>query len=593
MLAFAGWLVGYDGQFQFDHIGDSYIDHNVPYVAFRAGPATLGALTVPVVFLIMWESGYSLPACVLSAGLILLDNAHIIETRLILLDATLIFVIALTILCYVRFYKLRHEPFGFKWWTWLGLTGFFLSCAISTKYVGLFTFLAVGCAVIIDLWNLLDINRRHGAVSIIEWGKHFTARLVALIIAPFFFYLLWFQIHFSIVNRSGPGNNFMTAEFRKTLGNSPIPSIRVEYHDVVTIRHRNTKVFLRSQREKYPPSYDSGYNSSQGQQVTGSSFKDPENQWEILPAMPLPQTYGERYSVKNGDVIQLRHFATDTILMTHKVASPYFPTNQEFTTISHKLAQGERQNDTLFEIRISHGKAGQDLKTFSSKFKLIHFPSGVAMWTHTQHLPDWAFKQAEISGRQNALSQTSQYWYVDDIESLPKDSHRRAPEERVVKYMSFWRKYLEVQQAMLLSNANISDESPNASKPFQWPFLLRGVSFWIKRDARQQIYLLGNPVGWWVASSLLIVFVGIVGADQVSLRRRVDILEDCKSFHSLLAALYLSRTHIMMRAQFGIPLRALGCTIILASSSSSGRRTTCLSGRWGGLYTCTTISPPT
>jgi len=510
-----------------------------------------------------------------------------------LLDATLIFVIALSILCYVRFYKLRHEPFGFKWWTWLGLTGFCLSCAISTKYIGLFTLLAVGCAVIIDLWNLLDINRPDGAVSIIEWGKHFTARLVALIIAPFFFYLLWFQIHFTIVTRSGPGNKFMTAEFRETLGNSPIPSVRVQYHDVVTIRHRNTKVFLRSHREKYPLSYDSGHNSSQGQQVTGSSSKDPENQWEILPAMPLPQTDGESYSVKNGDVIQLRHLATDTILLTHEVASPYFPTNQEFTTASHKLAQGERHNDTLFEIRIAHGKAGQDLKTFSSKFKLVHFPSRVAMWTHTRRLPDWAFKQAEISGRKSASSQTSQHWYVDDIESLPKGSPRRAPEERVVKHLSFWRKYLEVQQIMFLSNIDAWGEHPYASKPFQWPFLLRGVSFWTKRDAHQQIYLLGNPVGWWVASSLLIVFVGIVGADQLSLRRSVDILEERKSFHSLLSAPYLPRTHILMRAQPGILPRALGCTITLASSSSSGRRTTYLSGRWAACYICTTICPPT
>ena len=64
LFAFAGWLVGYDGSFLFENIGDSYITNKVPYVAYRAMPATMGALTVPVVFLIMWESGYSLPACI-------------------------------------------------------------------------------------------------------------------------------------------------------------------------------------------------------------------------------------------------------------------------------------------------------------------------------------------------------------------------------------------------------------------------------------------------------------------------------------------------------------------------------------------------
>src|SRR5690606_6522186 len=121
----------------------------------RAMPAILGALTVSVVYLIMWESGYSLPACIVAAALVLLDNAHIGQTRLILLDATLVFAMACSLLCYIRFYKMRHAPFTRKWWKWLILTGFALSCDISTKYVGTFAFVTIGSAVVIDLWGLL------------------------------------------------------------------------------------------------------------------------------------------------------------------------------------------------------------------------------------------------------------------------------------------------------------------------------------------------------------------------------------------------------------------------------------------------------
>lgn len=72
-----GWFVGYDGHFKFENIGESYIANKVPYVAFRAMPAMLGAMTVPVVFLTMWESGYSLPAAVTAAVLILFgDNGY-------------------------------------------------------------------------------------------------------------------------------------------------------------------------------------------------------------------------------------------------------------------------------------------------------------------------------------------------------------------------------------------------------------------------------------------------------------------------------------------------------------------------------------
>lgn len=45
------------------------------------------------------------------------------------------------------------------------LTGVFLSLTISCKMVGLFAFLTVGTAVLIDMWTLLDIRRGHSIVS--------------------------------------------------------------------------------------------------------------------------------------------------------------------------------------------------------------------------------------------------------------------------------------------------------------------------------------------------------------------------------------------------------------------------------------------
>ena len=527
LFAFTGWLIGYDGHYLFENIGESYIEHKVPYVAFRAMPATLGALTVPVVFLIMWESGYSLPACVLSAGLMLLDNAHIGETRLILLDATLVLSMALSVLCYVRFYKLRHEPFGRKWWKWLLMTGVCLSCVISTKYVGVFTFFTIGCAVAIDLWNLLDINRRGGALSMFQFGKHFAARSIGLIVVPFFFYMFWFQVHFAILTKSGPGDEFMSPEFQETLSDNMMSaqSVGIQYHDSITMRHKDTKVLLHSHWERYPLRYDDGRISSQGQQVTGYPYNDTNNVWEILPTIPLEVNETHGHSVRNGDVIQLRHLGTDTYLLSHDVASPYYPTNQEFTTISQDLAEGERRNDTLFEIKIENGKSDQEFRTLSSHFKLIHVPTRVAMWTHTTPLPEWAFKQAEINGNKNML-QSSNLWFVDSIESLEEGSPRTAKEERKVKPLPFLRKYLELQRAMFFHNNALTSSHPYASEPFQWPFLLRGVSFWTKNDTREQIYFLGNPIGWWIASCLLAVFCGIVGADQLSLRRGVDALEE-------------------------------------------------------------------
>ncbi|KAH6670776.1 glycosyltransferase family 39 protein [Halenospora varia] len=523
LFALMGWFVGYDGHFHFENIGDSYINNKVPYVAFRAMPAFLGALTVPVVFDIMWESGYTLPACILSACLVLFDNAHIGQTRLILLDATLVFAMACSLLCYIKFYKLRHEPFGRKWWKWLLLTGFALSCVISTKYVGLFAFVTIGSAVAIDLWDLLDVNRRQGALSLIDFGKHFAARAIGLIIVPFLFYLFWFQVHFSILSRSGPGDDFMSPEFQETLSDNVMTAnaVTIDYYDNIQIKHKETHGFLHSHPDKYPLRYDDGRVSSQGQQVTGYPYADANNHWQIIP---LNNDNVMGHHVKNNELVRLRHVVTNTVLLSHDVASPYYPTNQEFTTVPLEEAYGERLNDTLFEIRIENGKPEQEFKSLSGQFKLVHNPSKVAMWTHTTPLPDWAFKQQEINGNKN-LGQSSNIWFVDEIPSIPKDSERLIKKERKVKSVPFLKKWFELQRAMFYHNNALTSSHPYASDPFVWPFLLRGVSFWTQNDTRQQIYFLGNPLGWWLASSLLAVYAGILAADQLSLRRGVDALD--------------------------------------------------------------------
>ena len=529
LFAFAGWLAGYDGEFLFDSIGDSYITNKVPYMAYRSMPAMLGAFTVTVVYLIMWESGYSLPACLVATGLVLFDNAHIGQTRLILLDATLILSMALSVLCYIRFYKLRHVPFGRKWWKWLVLTGVSLSCVISTKYVGVFTFFSIGVPVLIDLWALLDINRRQGVLTLSKFGKHFFARVLGFIIVPFLLYLFWFQVHFTILNRSGPGDDFMTPEFQETLSDNALTSasVGIEYYDSITIKHKETKVLLHSHPEKYPLRYDDGRVSSQGQQVTGYPHNDTNNHWQLLPA-------GEDVElgtpIMDGDRVRLRHLVTDTMLLTHDVASPYYPTNQEFTTVSQELANGKRYNDTLFEIKIENSKKKKlKFKTLVSHFKLIHVPTRVAMWTHTKPLPEWGFKQAEINGNKN-IKQSSNVWLVNEITSLPPESERLKREPRKIKKLPFLRKWLELQRAMFFHNNALTSSHPYASHPVSWPFLLRGVSFWTDSKTRQQIYFLGNPIGWWLSSSLIAVFIGILGADQLALRRGMDALDSSEFF---------------------------------------------------------------
>ena len=189
-----------------------------------------------------------------------------------------------------------------------------LSCDISTKYVGLFAFITIGSAVAIDLWDLLNVNRRQGTLSLPDFGKHFAARAFALIVVPFLFYLFWFQVHFAILTRSGPGDDFMTPEFQETLSDNAMSAnaVTIDYYDNIQIRHKETHGYLHSHPDKYPLRYDDGRVSSQGQQVTGYPYADANNHWQILP-MDKEEVMGRH--VKNNEVVRLRHVVTNTMLL--------------------------------------------------------------------------------------------------------------------------------------------------------------------------------------------------------------------------------------------------------------------------------------
>ncbi|GAA5878788.1 hypothetical protein JCM16303_007182 [Sporobolomyces ruberrimus] len=524
LLAFAGWVIGYDGHFEFENIGESYIDNNVPYIGLRTLPAILGSLVPCVMYAIMRESGYPRLVGLLSASLVLFDNAHITQTRLILLDAPLVLFMCLAFYAYTRFYKLRYSEFTKPWWTWMLLTGVFLSLTISCKMVGLFAFLAVGTAVVVDLWNLLDIKRGHSVEHVM---KHFLARAFGLIIVPAIVYLFWFWVHFAVLTKSGTGDEFMSPGFQQTLEDSPLTALaeEIRYYDTVTIQHKNTKAFLHSHPDRYPLKYDDGRISSAGQQVTGYPFNDTNNHWIVEPTKELPLN-GRGRVVRHHDVVTFRHILTNTTLLTHDVACPTLATNTEFTTWDGtSTSEEERQAkelDTHFELNIDDAHEGQQWMTKSSHFQLVHVPTRVAMWTHTDPvLPDWAFKQQEINGNKNLKDRTT-YWVVDEIVREPNvtDIHRPKKEPRKPAKMSFFRKFFELQIAMLQHNAGLTDSHPYASGPINWPFLLSGISFWTgKNSDREQVYLIGNVVGWWICVMAISVFVGVLGADQLAKRR--------------------------------------------------------------------------
>ncbi|KAM7144291.1 protein O-mannosyl-transferase 1 isoform 3-T3 [Macrochelys suwanniensis] len=131
LLAFGGYLGGFDGNFLWNRIGAEY-SMNVPVWSLRLLPAVTGALCVPLAYQILVELHFSHCAAFGAALLILFENSLITQSRLMLLESVLIFFILLAILSYLKFYNLQKcSPFTAGWWFWLLLTGVACSCAVG------------------------------------------------------------------------------------------------------------------------------------------------------------------------------------------------------------------------------------------------------------------------------------------------------------------------------------------------------------------------------------------------------------------------------------------------------------------------------
>lgn len=71
LITLAGWLAGFDGNFDFKEIGKDYLEPKVPYVAMRMVPAVMGILTVPTMFLTLKAARCRTATAVMGAILII------------------------------------------------------------------------------------------------------------------------------------------------------------------------------------------------------------------------------------------------------------------------------------------------------------------------------------------------------------------------------------------------------------------------------------------------------------------------------------------------------------------------------------------
>ncbi|KAF4630630.1 hypothetical protein G7Y89_g7510 [Cudoniella acicularis] len=516
LLTLAGWLAGFDGEFDFKDIGKDYLEPGVPYVAMRMLPAICGILLVPTMFLTLKAAGCRTVTAALGSSLIIFENGLLTQARLILLDSPLMIMTAFTALAFTSFTN-QHEQgpskaFQPTWWFWLAMTGLGLGATVSVKWVGLFTIAWVGSLTVLQLWVLLgDVK----TVTPRLFTKHLVARIFCLIIIPVTFYMAMFGIHFLCLVNPGDGDGFMSSEFQATLNSKSMQDVPVDvaFGSRVSIRHHNTQGgYLHSHNLMYPT-------GSKQQQITLYPHKDENNVWLLENQTQPLDSAGEPINgtfawdafnppqyIKDGDTIKLYHLPTHRRLHSHDVRPPVTEAEWQNEVSAYGYEGFEGDANDFFRVEIiksmSDGEeAKKRVRTIQTKFKLVHIMTGCVLFSHKVKLPEWASEQQEVTCAKGGTLPNS-VWYIEQNEHPQLGE---SAEKVNYKNPGFFGKFWELQQVMWHTNAGLVESHAWDSRPPSWPILRRGINFWGKDN--RQIYLIGNPIIWWSSTVAIAVFV--------------------------------------------------------------------------------------
>ncbi|XP_028571098.2 protein O-mannosyl-transferase 1 isoform X2 [Podarcis muralis] len=538
LLAFGGYLGGFDGNFLWNRIGAEY-NPTVPVWALRLLPALAGALCVPLAYQILVELHYSHFVAFGAALLFLLENSLITQSRLMLLESILIFFILLAVLSYLKFYNLQKQsPFSARWWFWLLLTGLCCSCAIGVKYMGLFTYILLLAIAGVHSWQLIgDQNLPNMSLLC-----HLLARGLALVILPVAIYLSFFYIHLALLYRSGPHDQIMSSAFQASLegGLARITQgqpLEVAYGSQITLRNilgKPMPCWLHSHKNTYPIRYENGRGSSHQQQVTCYPFKDVNNWWIVKdPGMQQLVVSNPPRPVRHGSIVQLVHGITTRYLNTHDVAAPLSPHSQEISCYIDYNISMVAQN--LWRVEIVNRDSDTDVwKTILSEVRLVHVNTSAVLKLSGASLPEWGYRQLEIIGEkiskgyhQSMLWNVEEHRYGKSQEQKEREVELHSPTQiSISQNLSFMAKFTELQWK-ILTLKNEDTEHKYSSSPLEWITLDTNIAYWFHSTSGAQIHLLGNIVTWMSANAATAAYVALFLWYLLRRRRNIcDIPEE-------------------------------------------------------------------
>lgn len=215
-----------------------------PAVMLRVLPALAGTALILAFYCLIRQLCGSRKVATLGAGLLLLDGAILVESRLTTLDSMLL-LLGVTGVTLALMARARRAPApddggaragGGRGAYWLLLAGSALSAgaAASIKLTGL---APLGLVGVIWLISVLEDSRDLPTI----W-RPTLGQAGLLVLLPVTVYVSSFAVHFALLPDSGPGDAFMSQEFQATLEGNPQYSPDVEMSFVAKFEDLNRAI---------------------------------------------------------------------------------------------------------------------------------------------------------------------------------------------------------------------------------------------------------------------------------------------------------------------------------------------------------------
>ncbi|MFA6184169.1 MAG: phospholipid carrier-dependent glycosyltransferase [Parcubacteria group bacterium] len=236
----------------FSIVGNSYLNNN--YLFLRFLPSLAGTFLPIILFLLAIEIGFSLWGATILGLFLIFENALLTQSRFILLDSFLLFFGFGSLLLYFIYRRKKN-------WKYLLGAGILGAGAFSIKWTGLtFIFLII----------VNEIFSKNGLLKL-----KVLKIMIFLFFIPILFYFIFFVVHFSILSKTGTGDDYMTKKFQHSLeGNKwsakEIPDINV-FEKFIEL---NTEMYRANARLTQRHEY--------------------ESRWYVWPLMIKPVSYWER-----------------------------------------------------------------------------------------------------------------------------------------------------------------------------------------------------------------------------------------------------------------------------------------------------------